>query len=115
MGPEHDMGDRLRFVGKGAKLREVPIHSELRAKLDLIFAIPTQAPGLHRLARQMRLNLGVNFRPHALRATFAHMLEEADIHHDVRAALLGHASTQTMGYSGVSWRRKVEAIERLRY
>jgi integrase len=115
MGPQHDKGDRLRFIGKGAKTREVPIHPELRAKLPMIFSQETRAPNVTRLARVMRQHTGVAFRPHALRATFAHVLEEADVHHDVRASLLGHGSTVTMGYSGVSWRRKAHAIAKLDY
>lgn len=115
MTPRQDLGDRLRFVGKGHKLREVPIHPELRAKLPRIFAEPTRAANLHYLARRIVERTGIYFRPHALRATFAHMLEEADVDHDVRAALLGHGNTQTMHYSGVSWRRRVAAIEMLNY
>ena len=88
MGPQHDKGDRLRFIGKGGKTREVPIHAGLRAELPLIFAQETRAPNVTRFARVMRQRTKIAFRPHALRATFAHV-EEADIHHDVRASLLG--------------------------
>lgn len=116
MGPDNLLGDRLSFVGKGRKRREVPLHPELASQLPRIFGY--QVKNERRLQDCRRLMIkrtGIAFHPHMLRSTFAHVLEEADVDHDVRAALLGHAATVTMGYSGVSWRRKQDAISRLHY
>lgn len=120
MGPAHRISDdRLGFEGKGRKWREVPIHPVLEDRLEDIFSRCWEGRSRRYYERRANWALtkrtGIDFGPHMLRATFAHVLEEADVEHDVRAALLGHASTQTMGYSGVSWRRKLEAIERLHY
>lgn len=119
MGPAHRISeDRLEFEGKGRKWREVPIHPLLEDCLEDIFSRPwdrwSRSYHIHSNRRLTR-RTGIDFHPHMLRASFAHALEEADVEHDVRAALLGHGHTLTMSYSGVSWRRKVDAISRLHY
>jgi integrase/recombinase XerD len=60
--------------------------------------------------------LGLPFTSHALRRTFAHMLVKAGVNRDVVGALLGHAPNITVqAYAPVTWREKVEAIEKLPY
>lgn len=110
----------LRILGKGrdgGKLREVPIHAELRAVLrawldqraglDGLDGNPAVFPGRHgtgrltdRAARDVITALGEDladddFGPHTLRHTFATQLVRAGVDLVIVAELLGHARLDT--------------------
>lgn len=110
----------LRILGKGrngGKLREVPVHAELRsvlrAWLDQRAALPgldgnpAMFPGRHgvgrltdRAARDVITGLGEDlvdedFGPHTLRHTFATQLVRAGVDLVLVAELLGHARLDT--------------------
>lgn len=120
--------DRLRIIGKGSKLREIPVHPELARVRDVILSAPASKRPEHQRGwnnghnamqecrRKMIKRTGVAyFVTHQLRRTFATTLYEADVPFEVVAALLGHAGNVTSLYAPVSWRKEVEAIERLSY
>lgn len=116
--------DRIVVLGKGRKVREVPVHPALRSLRDLILQ-DEETPALpdyHRRGaamswsrRMMEKRAGFMFKPHSLRRTFATRLYEADVAFEVVGELLGHAGNVTSLYAQVSWSRKVRAIQSLDY
>lgn len=111
------LGDRLRFVGKGRKVREVPVHPTLERVRDIILSNSPSADSLKTTCRAISHVARVPFTSHALRRTFGVTLHEAGVDRDVIGALLGHApATVTVSsYVPVRWFEKTEAIKRLPY
>jgi site-specific recombinase XerD len=107
---------RLRFVGKGRKSREVPLHPHLSAKRGEVLAHNTTVAALHQSCKVMSFRVGIAFSSHTLRRTFAVGLSEAGVQREVIGSILGHApASVTERYAPVRWSEKVEAILKLRY
>jgi site-specific recombinase XerD len=116
IGPDEWLKDRLRFVGKGRKEHEVPIHPELAARKDIILSRHPTRETLKQTCRAVSYALEVPFTSHALRRTFAQTLVEEGCNRDVVGALLGHTGNVTVThYAPITFREKAEAIERLTY
>ena len=109
-------GDKLRFTGKGRKVREVPVHPDLAGKRHIILSHSTTADSLKTSCRGLAFATGVSFSSHALRRTFAVSLAEARVSRDVIGALLGYAaSVTTAHYAPVLFSEMREAIAQLSY
>jgi site-specific recombinase XerD len=108
--------DRLRFMGKGRKVREVPVHAELAGVRDEILARTTTVATLHGACKVLSFRCGLRFSSHGLRRTFAATLVELGVSRDVIGEMLGHAHSITVqAYAPVTWRERVEAIAKLSY
>lgn len=106
----------LTVLGKGRKLRGVPVHPELERYREVILLRPPTNPcTLNNAAGRIRDRLGLFFTTHYFRRSFARRLEDLDVPEDVRAELLGHSPSMTSYYSGVSERRMIDAISKLNY
>lgn len=118
MGSDHYLGDRLRFVGKGSKRRDVPIHPEVKAiKRAIFFEHLGNGKQLQRACRELRDRAGFYFTTHQLRDTFAQRLLDLDIALPVVESLLGHShkSMTLRAYATIPWHQKVQAIRQLHY
>lgn len=118
MRPEHWNGDRLRFVGKRSRTREVPVHPDLRAVKRVITPDRLGNRGqLQYACERLREKVGFYFRAHQLRDTFAQHLLDRDIALPVVESLLGHVhrSMTLRAYATVPWHQKQEAIAVLDY
>jgi site-specific recombinase XerD len=108
--------DRLRFVGKGRKTREVPVLPELAAKRDLILSRTSSDSALKQVVRTLVYLTGIQFSSHTLRRTFATHLSEDGVPREVVGALLGHAPASTTEiYAPVRWTEKLDAMDMLSY
>lgn len=114
---EEWLRDRLRFVGKGRKLREVPIVPELAALKGMILQRgPTTADSLKGICRSLSHVTGVPFTSHTLRRTFSNTLRRAGVPREVIGAILGHAPVSvTETYTPVEFEEMVDAMKRLSY
>lgn len=99
--------DRLHIFGKGAKPRQVPLHPAIDVALIQRDDSRTRAQ-LRWAGYKVAMRTGIEFKPHDLRRTFAHWLEENDVPTYRIKRLLGHAGDVTVGYTGASW-AKLEA------
>jgi PAS domain S-box-containing protein len=108
--------DRLRFLGKGRKIREVPLHPMLAKHREVILSKQPSESTLKHLCVSFAHLTGIQFSSHDLRKTFGVMLSEARVSRDVIAELLGHTqSVTTASYVPVRWGELVEAMEKLTY
>jgi integrase/recombinase XerD len=108
--------DRLRFVGKGRKTREVPVLPELAAKRELILSRGSSDSSLKQVVRSLVYLTGIQFSSHTLRRTFAVHLSEDGVPREVIGALLGHApASVTETYAPVRWAEKLDAMDMLSY
>lgn len=114
---DHWLQDRLRFMGKGRKVRDVPIVPELAALKGVILSrIPTSSGTLKHVCRALSHVTDVPFTSHALRRTFATTLSELGVSREVIGSLLGHApASVTETYAPVRWSEKVAAMKLLSY
>jgi site-specific recombinase XerD len=87
----------LNVIGKGSKLRAVPLNKTARAALrGLALPLPIQIRGLERALNAAGKRLGIpRLTPHVLRHTFAHNLALSLVAPDKIAAILGHANLNT--------------------
>jgi site-specific recombinase XerD len=109
-------GDKLRFVGKGRKVREVPVHPKLAERRDVILSKQPSVGSLKQTCRVFSYVSQIPWTSHTLRRSFACALIEARVNRDIIGALLGHAgSITTAAYAPVAWWEKTEAIARLSY
>lgn len=117
IGSKEWLEDRLRFVGKGRKTRDVPLHPELAAKKDVILSSTASRGTLKHTCASLSHYAGTHFTSHALRRTAAVSMSEAGASRDVIGAILGHAplSVTTSSYVPVRWQERVEAISLLNY
>lgn len=99
--------DRLYIFGKGAKPRQVPLHPLIDVALIQRDDSRTRAQ-LRWAGYKVSMRTGIEFKPHDLRRTFSHWLEENDVPTYRIKKLLGHAGDVTVGYTGASW-AKLEA------
>lgn len=114
--------DRLKFAGKGAKVREVPLHPELGKRRAEILSTTPSSPGvlqssLERLRRRVNArDLDGNPVPsHALRRTFASTLYDQGTPYEVVGKLLGHGADVTARYARISWDKMAEHVNSLDY
>jgi site-specific recombinase XerD len=108
--------DRLRFMGKGRKVRDVPVHPALEAKRETILARTTTDSTLKQVVRSLVYATGIEFSSHSLRRTFAVTLSEARIPREVIGSILGHAPLSvTETYAPIRWTEKLEAMDTLSY
>ena len=118
MRPEHWGGDRLRFVGKRSRTREVPIHPHLRAVKKVITSDRLANRGqLQYACANLRERVGFYFHSHQLRDTAAQRLLDLDVRLEVVESILGHVSkSMTLrAYARIPFHQKVEAIALLDY
>jgi integrase/recombinase XerC len=125
--------DHLRVVGKGNKMRQVPLLPIVRARIEAYLAASPhhhgdfdgalfmgergkrlQAAVFQRVLRDMRraLNLPESLTPHALRHAFAtHLLSGGAAIRDIQE-LLGHASlSTTQRYTKIDVTRLISAYQ----
>lgn len=114
--------DRLKFAGKGSKVREVPVHPELqKVKSEILGTVPKSAGVLQSSLERLRERTEVtdlDGRPvpsHALRRTFASTLYEQGTPYEVVAKLLGHGADVTARYARIPWDRMEECVKSLDY
>ena len=112
IGPDQWLSDRLRFLGKGRKMRDVPVHPELQAKRDLILSRETAAGSLKHTGRALSYATGVDFTSHTLRRTFASHLVQKRVPREVVGSILGHApaTVTEFAYAPVQWDEQLEAV-----
>lgn len=117
IGHDEWLEDRLRFLGKGRKIREVPVHPELLKHRTSILTSQPTADTLKSTCRSISFASGIHFSSHSLRRTAAVRMSEARIPREVVGAILGHAPTSVTesAYAPVRWEEKLEAMERLTY
>jgi site-specific recombinase XerD len=116
IGEAEWLADRLRFVGKGRKRRDVPIVRELQSVKGQILANETTAGTMKHVVRSLSHVTGVQFTSHTLRRTFAVSLSEKGVPREVIGTLLGHAPVSvTETYAPVRWQELVDAMEELEY
>lgn len=118
MGQEHYLGDRWRFIGKGGKRRDVPMHPETKA-VRRVITLDHLGNGkqLQRACETLRERVGFHFHTHQLRDTFAQRLLDLDVALPVVESLLGHShkSMTLRAYASVPFHQKMAAIEGLHY
>lgn len=114
----HWKKDRLHFLGKGRKWREVPVHPMLETQRDLILCRSASADTLKGVCRSLSFVTGIPFSSHSLRRTFGVALSEiGGVDRDTIGDLMGHApsSVTVSAYVPIRWQEKVEAVGRLSY
>ncbi len=111
------VGDKLRFEGKGRKVREVPVHPEVELRKAEILETTTTRGTLKHTARSLSHYTGIPFTSHTLRRTWAVRASELGSEREVIGAILGHApvSTTDAFYAPVRWGEKVKTIQRHHY
>lgn len=115
--------DRLVFIGKGNKEREVPIHPELAKALpSFIHQIPKSKGVLMDRMTKMRDRLmvfdlkGKPATTHSLRRTFADFLyDKLSVEREVVRMILGHGEEVTDLYAPVRFPKMVAAMGPLDY
>lgn len=116
MDHHHWQGGWLRFVGKGNKFREVPIHPLLaRVGPILLSHPPCHKSSFYSIRDRLAKRSGVWFRPHQLRKTYATCLFDQDVPDEVLGDLLGHGKKVTRVYALVSRAKKTKAMALLDY
>lgn len=115
MGEPNWLDDRLSFVGKRSKRREVPIVPMLLDYREIL----TRRYTLRQMRwayEALRARSPFAWTPHQLRDTFAQRHLDNGVELVIVEALLGHAPTSTTlrSYAGAPWERKVEAQRRLK-
>lgn len=116
-------GDRLRVLGKGNKLREIPVHPELaKVRSQILSSEPASVGVLHSAWGRMRDRIGAvdvtgeAATSHSLRRTFADfMYDKAEVPQEVVGAILGHGKKVTELYAPVRFDRMKDAVERVDY
>lgn len=113
--------DRLKFYGKGNKLRSVPLHPELEKRRNLILsAHPKNANVLQSNLSRLRSDLnavdldGCPVPSHGLRRTFATTLYETTPY-EVVGKILGHGADVTSRYAKIPFDKMEEAVRGLDY
>ena len=123
IGEREWRGDRLVFVGKGAKQRTVPIHPELaRVRNEILNAKPASTGVCHSAFARLRDRLhakdaaGDPAASHALRRTIAdYMYDVAEVPDEVVGQILGHSPKVTRKYAPVRFPKMKAAIESVDY
>lgn len=118
MRAAHWQGDRLRFVGKRSRTREVPVHPQLRAMKQVVGSDRLGNRGqLQYACARLRERVGFYFHAHQLRDTFAQYLLDRDVALPVVESLLGHVhkSMTLRAYASIPWHQKIKAISLLDY
>lgn len=117
IGDKEWMPDRFRFLGKGRKMRDVPVHPALVPMRALILSKVASDSTLKHVARSLSFVTGIDFTSHTLRRTFSRTMRRTGVPREVPSALLGHAPlTVNEGhYDPVEWEEKVEAMGKLDY
>lgn len=112
----------LTIVGKGSKVRQIPVHPELeKVRLKILERKPPHPGcldmGLRRLRERLeaRDDQGDPVRSHTLRKTFSTTLREAGVPYDVCKTLLGHSLGVTESYIRLPLEPMKDAIEALNY
>jgi site-specific recombinase XerD len=112
------VGDKLKFMGKGRKVRQIPVHADLAEMRNVIMRNPSTSPGtLKHVCRSLSYVTDIPFTSHMLRHTFARMLRRAGVPREVIGALLGHAPLGVTDgrYAPVEMDEMLDAIGRLTY
>lgn len=119
--------DRWRFRGsKTGRVREVPVHEQLRQVVGRFLEEPNRGPrALEYAVERLKDRTGIytcsgSSEPvtsQAFRRTFSTSLLEADVPLWMVECLMGHkSSSMTMkAYASIPFRRKKAAVGRLRY
>lgn len=117
IGEDEWKGTKLRFMGKGRKIREVPVHPELQEHRGLILSRTPSSGTLQHTVRSLAHYTGIDMSSHSLRRTFGVTLSEAGVEREVIGALMGHApsSTLTKSYVPVRMNEMEQAIAKLSY
>lgn len=116
--PDEWLPDRLRFTGKGNKLRDIPLHPILQGfRAEILSKSPVSRETLKATARSLSHYTGIKFTSHALRRTFSCRLDELNVQESTIQALMGHAMSSVLrtNYAPVRWDKMVEAIQLLGY
>lgn len=118
---KHVYEDEIDVVGKGDKLRSVPLNSSARSIIDrqpqrneYVFDIPNRdQPSLfRRTIETIRKRTGVKFIFHDFRHYFATKLVEKGADFITIAEILGHSKTTvSLGYTHTSRERKKKAVD----
>lgn len=109
------LDDRLSFVGKRSKRREVPLAPMLLEYREIV----TRAYTLRQMRwayEALRARAPFAWTPHQLRDTFAQRHLDNGVELVIVESLLGHAPTSTTlrSYAGAPWERKVAAQRNLK-
>lgn len=120
--PQMWFRDRLVFIGKGNKEREVPVHPELLKVKDLILSRQPERRTLEStFSRFTRLHnirdLKRNFATtHTLRRTFGtEMYDVRGVPWEIVARLLGHGEDVTAQYASIGWDRLEASVWSVNY
>lgn len=97
-----DNFSKLRFVGKGDKVRTIPLNDIAREILrrncngEKLFILTRDRRNTHRMCKRAGKNAGgIHLAPHMLRRFFGSELVHAGVSLLIVSKLLGHASLQT--------------------
>lgn len=123
MDRDHAKRDRLRFFGKGNFERDVPIHPELRERLDYIFSTPpTSLATMTCTVRRLRdrvgaaTTMGAPATTHAFRRTFGTAMYRAGARWEVADTVLGHLLPGAGArYIEIDWDSQVDAVNVVDY
>jgi site-specific recombinase XerD len=117
IGEEEWLVDRFRFLGKGRKMRDVPIHPLLVDKRTIILSKRPSMDTLKHVCRSVSFVTGIDFTSHTLRRTFSRTMRRAGAPREVPAATMGHApaTVNEAHYDPVEWEEKVEWMPKVEY
>jgi integrase len=120
---ENLKGDEIEVIGKGNKIRTIPLNKEAASliakqprKNDYVFDIPNrhQQDLFRRTVGQIKKRTGINFHFHLLRHYFATSLIEKGIDLITVSAILGHSKlTTSLIYSHTDKNRMKNAVQML--
>lgn len=114
---ENWLSDRLRFIGKGRKERDVPIHPELdRVKSKILSKTSARGSLLHTM-RSLAYYTGIPATSHIFRKCFASRLIDGGVQEGVVEDLLGHEPRSVLRsvYALVTDKERFDAVSRLTY
>jgi integrase len=101
----------LRFVGKGDRRREVPVHPSLEAVREAILAHPyPHKDSLPDAKERIESRVGFRYVTHQLRKSFSTELHNGGVSDLCRKSLMGHSLGLDGVYTLVSQREKREAV-----